>query len=553
MTNPVIAIGLDAADPQLLETWMTAGHLPTLKQLREKGAYGRLLNHESYRAETPWTTFLTGILPDKTGYWGPVKYDAKTCQVIERGAYDYQEYPPFYALGDEYQVAIFDMPQTQLSEQAKGPQVLAWGAHSAQVRSQSSPPELFEQITQTYGKHPGFDRDYADCRDLAALAKLQRWMETGIKRRAQVCSEWLKQKPWDLLLTVFGETHTAGHYHWHMSQDHPIYKAGQPDAPDMMLDIFKAIDQAIAKIIDAAPEHSNVLVFSAHGMGSNVMDLPSMVFLPELLFRWNYPGQYGLAYSKPGKPIGGPKLKYKKRGWIGEMWDLKYERNPLRTWLRQYLPTDFHNRLENFLGASGSAKLASPYQQKKEGDSLFWQPANWYRPYWPEMKAFALPSYSEGYVRINLKGREGNGVVAPQDYNAVCDELCALISRMTDARTGKPMVDRIIRTRTQETLNDPYLPDADLVVLWQEETASDTADSPEFGRIGPLPFSRTGSHRAEGFFVGCGPDFAPGSNLPDGVKAIDLAPTILNLMGAPIPDYFYGEPMRALVDTASAP
>ena len=450
MTNPVIAIGLDAADPQLLEDWMAAGQLPTLQRLRTQGAYGRLLNLESYRAETPWTTFLTGTLPEKTGYWGPVKYETDTYRVFERGAYDYQEYPPFYALGDDYKVAVFDMPQTRLSEQANGPQVLAWGAHSAQVKSQSSPPELFDQVKQTYGKHPGFNRDYADCRDLAGLAKLQRWMETGIKRRAKVCCDWLQQERWDLLLTVFGETHTAGHYHWHMSQPHPIYKAGYMDMPDMMLAIFKAVDSAIAQIAAAAPENTDILVFSAHGMGSNVMDLPSMVFLPELLFRWNYPGQYGLGYSKPGSSLPGPKLKFKKRGWIGEVWDLKHEKNPLRALLRQYLPTDFHNRLEAFLGASGSAKLASPYHQKEQGDSLFWQPANWYRPYWPEMKAFALPSYSEGYVRINVKGRERNGIVDPADYSAVCDELCALITHMTDARTGKPMVERIIRTRTAE-------------------------------------------------------------------------------------------------------
>ncbi|MDJ0705713.1 MAG: alkaline phosphatase family protein [Leptolyngbyaceae cyanobacterium MO_188.B28] len=543
MSHPLIAIGLDAADPQLLEDWMAAGHLPTLKRLRRQGAYGRLLNHESYRAETPWTTFLTGTLPTKTGYWGPVKYDAAAYKAIEQGAYKFQEYPPFYALGDDYKVAIFDMPQTQLSEQANGPQVLAWGAHSPQVGSQSLPKDLLDQVQQKYGNHPGLNRDYADCRDLNALTRLQQWMEIGIERRANVCHDWLAQSTWDLLLTIFGETHTAGHYHWHMSQDHPIYKAGKVDAPDTLLALFKAIDTAIAKILTQAPEQSNVLIFSAHGMGANVMDIPSMLFLPELLFRWNYPGQYGLAYSPDNQPLGAPKLNFKKRGWIGEVWDLKYEKNPLRTWLRQYLPTDFHNQLEKRLGPSRSAKLDSPYDQKQKGDSLFWQPANWYRPYWPEMKAFALPSYSEGYVRINLKGRETHGVVDPKDYDAVCDELSTLISDMTDARTGKSMVERIIRTRTAETLNAHNLPDADLVVLWQEETAADTADSSQVGRIGPVPFSRTGSHRAEGFVLGCGPDFEAGSHFPNDIKAVDLAPTILQLMEAPIPDYFDGHPI----------
>ncbi len=543
MANPVIAIGLDAADPQLLEQWMAAGHLPNLSRLRDRGTYGRLLNLESYRAETPWTTFLSGTLPNQTGYWGPVKYHADRYQATERGAYTFKDYPPFYALGPDYKIAVFDMPQTQLSEAANGPQVLAWGAHSPQGPSQSLPAELFDQIIEKYGEHPGLNRDYADCRNLEALTTLQRWMETGIARRAEVCKDWLAQESPDLLLTVFGETHTAGHYHWHMSQDHPIYKTGDSSAPDMLLDIHKAVDRAIGTIVDAAPDGTDVLIFAAHGMGSNVMDLPSMLFLPELLFRWNYPGEYGLAKGNPNRPLPGPKMKYRKRGWIGEVWELKHEKNPLRAWMRANLPTNLHNKIEAFLGKSAAGGLESPYDQKAQGDSLFWQPANWYRPYWPEMKAFALPSYSEGYVRINLKGRERYGVVDPAEYGAVCDELCDLLYGLTDARTGKPMVDKIVRTRQGDPLIDENAPDADLIVLWQEETAADTVRSQAFGQIGPVPFSRTGSHRAEGFLLAAGPDFEAAADFPADIRAVDLAPTILRLMNAPIPDYFEGEPL----------
>ena len=68
MTNPIVAIGLDAADPVLLEEWLDAGHLPNLAKMRSDGGYGRLENIDHYKAETPWTTFLTGCMPKKTGY-----------------------------------------------------------------------------------------------------------------------------------------------------------------------------------------------------------------------------------------------------------------------------------------------------------------------------------------------------------------------------------------------------------------------------------------------------------------------------------------------------
>uniref|UniRef100_A0ACD5GWF0 Uncharacterized protein n=1 Tax=Desertifilum tharense IPPAS B-1220 TaxID=1781255 RepID=A0ACD5GWF0_9CYAN len=154
MRTPVIAIGLDAADPTLIEQWMAQGHLKTLSRLREQGAYTRINNIEHYRAETPWTTFLTGCLPDKTGYWSPVKFHEGTYIAQEVGAYDFKEYQPFYALGEDYRVAVFDMPQSTLAQNANGVQVLAWGAHSALTPSHSQPASIYEELIQKHGEHP---------------------------------------------------------------------------------------------------------------------------------------------------------------------------------------------------------------------------------------------------------------------------------------------------------------------------------------------------------------------------------------------------------------
>ena len=117
MKKSVIAIGLDAAEPSLLEKWMSQGYLTNLKNLKKNGAYGRLTNLDYYKAETPWTTFLTGCLPGKTGYWSPFRFQENTYNVEEIQAYNFAEYPPFYALGNDYRVAAFDIPQSILSDQ----------------------------------------------------------------------------------------------------------------------------------------------------------------------------------------------------------------------------------------------------------------------------------------------------------------------------------------------------------------------------------------------------------------------------------------------------
>jgi predicted AlkP superfamily phosphohydrolase/phosphomutase len=110
---PVIAIGLDSAEPTLLATWMARGDLPHLAKLRARGAEGAIRNLHYYRAETAWTTFLTGVAPEKTGYWSPLKYEGNY-RVDFVGAYDFSTHQPFYALGPDYRVAVVDLPQIRL-------------------------------------------------------------------------------------------------------------------------------------------------------------------------------------------------------------------------------------------------------------------------------------------------------------------------------------------------------------------------------------------------------------------------------------------------------
>ncbi|WP_254034967.1 hypothetical protein [Planktothrix agardhii] len=81
------------------------------------------------------------------------------------------------------------------------------------------------------------------------------------------------------------------------------------------------------------------------------------------------------------------------------------------------------------------------------------------------MKAFALPTFAvEGFVRINLKGREPEGIVEPDNYDELCEELTQHLYNLKDARTGKSVIKKVVRTRDNVLDQDPDLPNADLVV-----------------------------------------------------------------------------------------
>jgi predicted AlkP superfamily phosphohydrolase/phosphomutase len=531
---PVVAIGLDAAEPTLLDRWMAAGALPNLARLRDCGGRSTISNLHYYRAETAWTTFLTGVRPERTGYWTPLKYQGNY-HVDNIGAFDFSSYPPFYVLGPDFRVAVVDLPQTRLAHGVNGIQVVAWGAHSALAPSESSPPNLLPELTARHGSHPALGHDEAPLYDGQALLALHEKLLTGIRRRTAICLDLLGRDRWDLFLTMFSETHSAGHYLWHLSQnDHPLADLARVPGRDPLLEVMQAIDDAIGAIAAAAPD-ATLVVYSGHGMEANSMDLPSMVFLPELMFRHSFPGRRGLTGAADDAPLPPPQRSLTRTCWEDELYALKHDGNPVRRWLRRVTPGDVFYRIERKLGWN------TPPSCYRECSTLHYQPAWWYRSAWPEMQAFALPSFSEGYVRVNLEGREPRGIVRPSAYDRVCDEITTMLHQLRDPRSGRPLVREVLRTRTAPDADAPHLPEPDLIVSWAP-FPTDVVDSPTLGRVGPVPYLRTGSHVERGFLLASGPGIAPGQPLPDG-HALDLAPTILSLAGAPLPPHFEGRPL----------
>jgi hypothetical protein len=213
-----------------------------------------------------------------------------------------------------------------------------------------------------------------------------------------------------------------------------------------------------------AARGADVVIFSAHGMGPNTMDLPSIVFLPELMYRYSFPGKKQLgANSSIGEPVPALITECLRDNWVWEVWTSRRDSNRLRRELKRKLPWGAYKHVDKYLGSvDPEEKMVSPFALEESDPSLYWAPARWYEPMWTKMKAFALPSFSEGYVRINVAGREPHGVVAPEDYIGVCDEIVSLVQDMKDARHGIPMV-----RKTWTTRDDPFeetnLPDADIV------------------------------------------------------------------------------------------
>jgi predicted AlkP superfamily phosphohydrolase/phosphomutase len=528
---PVVAIGLDAAPLQLIERWIAQGRLPVLARLFAEGARAPLATLETYVAEQTWPSFITSVTAQRTGWWSPVGYDPETYRVREVGAYDCREHPPFYALSRDLRVIVFDLPQSPLVAGLPGVQIRGWGVHAQMTPSGSDPADRFAELVSRHGEHPMNGRDHAEPWDSASLRWLRGALLGGMRRRVAIGRELLKRERFDLFLGVFAETHVAGHCFWHLSQpDHPLWQE-RPGA-DPLLEVVQAIDTAVGELFDAAPPGSRRVLFSLHGMQDNRLDLPSMVFLPELLYRASAPGRFGLAKGWVGAPL--PRAAADQTSsFIDELWARKHDSNPLRRRARRR-GLRASKRAERWLGTGGGP--ANP----RDFPELRHIPATWYGNLWPTMPVFALPSFAHGQVRVNLRGRDRAGIVDPEDYDAVLARVSTQVAEMRNPRTGKALARRIWRSRESALERDPKLPAADLVVVWEGEPC-EAVDCGELGRIGPIPFHRTGSHAPEGFLVVAGPGIAAGPRR--GGTPLDLGPTLLRLAGAPVPDGLDGAPI----------
>jgi len=531
----VVALGLDAPNHELLEAWLDGGLLPNLGKLRRRGASSLITSTKHYSNEHCWIPFLTGTSLERWDHWLD-RWDPATYTYDEESLYQWGTAPVFYALGDAFKVAAFDL-SAPIANGVNGIQVVGWATDLNACFPASQPADLLGELIRDYGPdpklaaaHPIWDRQHQNAGvsytvpsayDAGALRRFGAALARSAEMRGDICRDLIGRDDWDLFLALFSETHTGGHVLWHLSQPHPISGIRGTLDEDPLLAIFRAADSAIGKILEAA-DGAYVVVFSIDSVVVDCLENGRSLFLPEFLYRWCFPGMAALATGQVGTPVPPPRFDY-ARHWKHEVWDLRT--------------------------AGADAELDSPERQERRRDPLSWCPANWYAPLWPRMRAFALPSVADGYVRLNIRGREARGEVDASDFGMTCEALTRDLGGLVDARTGAPMVREVVRVRQDPSDQDPTQHPADLIVIWREDRPVDTVDSPAVGRIGPVPYFRSGGHRCQhaeirNLLMLAGPGIGPDLPLRPG-RPEDVPATILALMGVDPPDHYDG---HSLID-----
>jgi predicted AlkP superfamily phosphohydrolase/phosphomutase len=141
---------------------------------------------------------------------------------------------------------------------------------------------------------------------------------------------------------------------------------------------------------------------------------------------------------------------------------------------------------------------------------------------WARTRAFAVPADQHGLVRINLRGREAEGVVSPSDYRRTCDELAATLSELRTV-DGRPVVEDVVNG---DPSGEPHHLLPDLVVHWADAAFDRVVRlrAPAI-EVSPIVPELTGQHRPNGFCV------ARGVAVPSSIDAADLIACLTSAAG----------------------
>jgi len=160
---------------------------------------------------------------------------------------------------------------------------------------------------------------------------------------------------------------------------------------------------------------------------------------------------------------------------------------------------------------------------------------------WSRTKAWGDGGY---YARIfiNVRGREPEGIVAPEDYDSLCAELAQRLKAIPDDR-GQPLDTAAWMPR--ELYHTVRGIPPDLIVIFGDLT---------WRAVGTMGYDSlylyendTGpdeaNHAQYGFFNWSGPSVAP-SPQPIDIDILDVAPTVLSQMNLPVPPDMLGKSLQ---------
>lgn len=500
MKERVLVIGLDGATFDLIIPWMRQGMLPNLAEVIKNGSWSVLKSTVPTNSACAWASFMTGQNPGKHGVFDfvmakPNYYDKEF--VVNSSHVDGTTLWEILSKNG-LKVGVINVPLTYPPRRVNGFLI------SGFLTPPSSgvftyPPDLMERIKDykidvSFGESFFIPRyttvDYYDF--LSDQFDVTR-------KRTTIALRLMDDYDWDFFIVMFKGTDNIQHFFWHILDP----KSPRPNPKeverfgDLILEYYRSLDKAIGEILRKMDGNTTLIIMSDHGFAP----------IPTRDFNVNF--------------------------WLSEIGLLEYKMGILDIALRW-----FSAYVGKFVATNAFLKLfrhVATYLFKKGEKGI--RSSRFID--WTKTQAY---QFCQG-IRINLQGREPNGIVEPQKYEELRDSIIEQLSRFTDSETDRTIVKKVYKR--EAIYSGPYIERApDIVIEFEEGYKFSWVTQNRL--VTPSPKRRiTGDHHIKGIFMACGPRIREGYESSE-ARIIDIAPTILQLLGVPIPSDLDGRVLRRI-------
>lgn len=500
MKRGLTVIGLDAATFDIIDPLIAAGELPNLARILALGARGPLRSTTHPLTPLAWTTMVTGVNAGRHGIWDFVERD-ETGHHVRLVNGSYRRAPAVWDLvsGAGRSVGIVNVPFTWPAPEVNGFSLSGLDA-SAREDGATYPADLLDTLEDRFGP---LVLDHAFPIDDKGAIDLDRVRRVCEQRVEIVRWLWQQSRP-DLLFVVFMSADHIHHLCW------PEWE--RDGAKSRVAEVYRLLDEAVGAIVDGTDPERDLMIVSDHGGGS----LEGVVNLNAWLATEGYLTYVGQESDLRSTELG--------RRLVYQLFDLQ-----------RRLPSGMRGALKRRL--PGVRDQALKLREYTVVD-------------WPRTQAFSYGTF--GNIVLNVRGRERHGIVSPDEYECLREEIAAKALELRSP-AGEPIVAAV--HRREDLFHGAALDRVpDLVVEFDRyawlgkgtlTSRSDTIwDTIEIAPGSDLSY--VGSHRHEGVLALLGPSVQGGTEVDASIE--DIMPTILYLLGEPIPGDLDGRLLTEAID-----
>jgi predicted AlkP superfamily phosphohydrolase/phosphomutase len=511
-----LILGVDGATLQLIRPWAEAGKLPTFQRLMEQGASGVLESTMPPVTPAAWSSLATGMNQGKHGlfdFFGRRKDSYETYLVNSTHRHGA---PLWQLLGKAgHRVTVFNVPATYPPEQVNGLMVsgLLTPSHGTDA---SWPKQLVDEIRQAV---PDFSFYPPGVFSRGEEAKFVNDVLAWDRMTLAVLKHLMLKEPWDFLFGVFIGVDIVSHFMWrYMATQGESVEDEDPATKELLTNaiqrVYQQVDEMLAELLQAVGDDTYVMIVSDHGFGP----LDYYMHLNTLLVEKGY-------------------LHFKRSPYVmGKHLAHRMGVTPLRV-------------LETLRALNLGGKVQQTASQRND-----WLKSMVKRAFLSitDIDWSRTTAYSVGYgapIFVNLKGRQPHGVVNPgAEYEELLTRIIADLHNVRHPVTGELYFGEIYRPA--DLYNGPFIKEAPDLLPLPRDWCNQGYGVHDFASnrwLEPSP-DRTGTHRMDGILLFSGPGIVPGAEITD-AHLWDIAPTVLALMGVPIPTVMDGHVISSPMST----